>query len=74
MCTAFLLMISIVILVLRLMRIFQEAHRLFNMPPEDTPKESQYPLDKLNYSTLYNASYEMQVHRGLATQVAWQAG
>jgi hypothetical protein len=55
MCAAFLLMISINILVLRLMRMFQEAHRLFNMAPEDTPKESQYPLDKLNYSTLYNA-------------------
>jgi hypothetical protein len=74
MCTAFLLMISINILVLRLMRMFQEAHRLFNMAPEDTPKESQYPLNKLNYSTLYNASYETQVHRGQAMQVAWRAG
>ncbi len=74
MCAAFLSMISIDILVLRLMRMFQEAHRLFNMAPEDTPKESQYPLDKLNYSTLYHASYETQVHRGLATQVTWRAG
>jgi hypothetical protein len=41
MCTAFLLMMSINILALRLMRMFQEAHRLFNMAPKDTPKESQ---------------------------------
>jgi hypothetical protein len=74
MCTAFLLMMFINILALRLMRMFQEAHRLFNMAPEDTPQKSQYPLDKLNYSTLYNASYETQAHRGLAMQVAWQAG
>ncbi len=52
---------------------FQEAHRLFNMSPDNTPKESQYLLE-LNYSTLYNTAYEKQVHWVLAMQVVWQAG
>jgi hypothetical protein len=66
-------MMSINIFALRLMRMFKEAHRLFNMAPDDTPKESQYLLE-LNYSTLYNTSYERQAHWVLAMQVVWQAG
>jgi hypothetical protein len=61
------------IFALRLMRMFQEAHRLFNMAPNDTPKESQYLLE-LNYSTLYNTPYERQAHWVLAMQAVWQAG
>ncbi len=73
MCAAFLLMMSINIFALKLMRLFQEAHRLFNMAPDNTPKESQYLLE-LNYSTLYNTPYERQAHWVLAMQAVWQAG
>ncbi len=72
MCAAFLLMMSINVLALRLMRMFQEAHRLFNkMAPDDIPRESQYPLDELNYFTLYNASHERQAHWVLTMQAVW---
>ena len=73
MCAAFLLMMSINIFAFRLMRMFKEAHRLFNMAPDDTPKESQYLLE-LNYSTLYNTPYERQAHWVIAMQAVWQAG
>ena len=44
MCAAFLLMMSINIS-LRLMRMFQEVHRLFNMALDNNPKEIQYLLE-----------------------------
>ncbi len=73
MCAAFLLMMSINIFALRLMRMSQEVHRLFNTALDDNPKESQSLLE-LNYSTQYNTPYERQAHWAMAIYAVWQAG
>ncbi len=71
-CASLLLMMSINTFALRLMRMSQEVHRLFNMALDDNPKESQSLLE-LNFSTPYNTPYERQAHWVMAIQVIWQA-
>jgi hypothetical protein len=53
--------------------LLREVHSLLNTLPEDIPIESRYVLE-LNYSTLYNGSFECQAYWTLAMKAACRAG
>jgi hypothetical protein len=55
------------------LEVLQEVHRLLDMALANISEESQYLLD-LDYSTLYNSSYERQAYWVLAMKVARHAG
>ncbi len=50
-----------------------ELDKLIDTPPEDIPEDSRYLLE-LDYSTLYNATFERQTYWVLAMKAARQAG
>ena len=53
--------------------LLRELDRLIDTPPNEVPKGSRYLL-KLNYSDLYNASFERQSYWVLAMKAARRAG
>ncbi len=53
--------------------LLRELDRLINTPPEEVPEGSKYLLE-LDYSDLYNASFERQSYWVLAMKAARRAG
>jgi hypothetical protein len=53
--------------------LLRELDKLIDTPSDDIPEESRYLLE-LDYSELYNTSFEQQSYRVLAMKAAHQAG
>jgi hypothetical protein len=53
--------------------VIRELDKFIDTPPEDIPKDSRYLLE-LDYSTLYNTTFERQTYWVLIMKAARQAG